>query len=384
MFIQNDIISSQKVDRKILELLDEDITNEEFLLQKFQQIEEINQTSLYGKLLKILTHLDFPYNEAKKIWKEILKNQKLLSDKIGRDIGFRVAMLDYFINLNKKIKNPKIIEIKLYVEAEKLVLLDELTGVYNRRYFDNCLERESNQARRYSRSLSIMILDIDNFKKINDMYGHPKGDWVLEKLGEILNRCTRLEDTVCRIGGEEFALLMPETTTENALIVGNKIRSEFSKLTIEGKKLSLSGGLANMPSDAIEGPKLHQTADKALYFAKYSGKNRIISASKEKRNEIRFPANWKISYNISNRQIETVSKDLSIIGISFDVNEKINEGEILTIGIKNQNRTQDVTFKAKVVWNEEQNDKVHYRIGAKFIETSNQAVHLIKRELEAV
>lgn len=246
--------------------------NEETILNKMDELENKNEDFFYTHIFQVLAEVDFKPDIAKKEWKNIFKHKHLISNVLGRQVDFRVAMLDYFINTNKIIKNPKIMEFKLFTEFAKLMMVDELTQVYNRHYFNTALNREFNQAKRYGRELSIILLDVDNLKEINDRFGHPKGDMALRKLGKILKNNIRSEDTACRIGGDEFVIILPDTDPNGAAFISMRIHNNFSREKINNKYLSISSGIATYPHDTTKLGDLIKVADKLLYRAKDAGR----------------------------------------------------------------------------------------------------------------
>lgn len=165
---------------------------------------------------------------------------------------------------------------------EALSLTDSLTSLRNRRAFDLEFESRFEQARRYARPLSLVIIDLDYFKSINDQFGHSAGDGVLRGIAQILDHGTRRSDFVARIGGEEFAVLLPETSLFEALHFAEKIRSTIMNSTIRTEaathKVTVSVGVANVPHSLVTTPHdFFNAADQALYRAKARGRNRIES-----------------------------------------------------------------------------------------------------------
>ncbi|WCL49810.1 GGDEF domain-containing protein [Leptospira sp. GIMC2001] len=237
-----------------------------------------------SQLVYLLTNISLEYEDSLKLLNETFQLRIKMSHCLNRPVDFRVTLLDILLNNEIRLNNPKMIEIKLYLEQEMQVVVDYLTGLYNKRYFEDALTRELNQTRRYNRNLSVLLIDIDDFKKVNDSYGHAMGDEVLRKLAAIIRENTRKEDTICRTGGEEFTLLLPDTPAKGAWRVGEKIRIAFHKETIASHKLSFSGGVSAYPIDTTDREELIYLADKAMYFSKYSGKNRISIMSDQIRN----------------------------------------------------------------------------------------------------
>lgn len=156
---------------------------------------------------------------------------------------------------------------------------DGLTGLYNRRYMDTTLEREMARCARDRSPLSVLLLDIDHVKGINDEYGHPVGDAVLQQLGRTLGAEARASDVVCRYGGEEFLLVLPGMTLSNAIGRAERLRELCERLPIDtGKgelKITISVGVACFPDHATSVSSLLQHTDQALYQAKENGRNRV-------------------------------------------------------------------------------------------------------------
>lgn len=158
-------------------------------------------------------------------------------------------------------------------QLEELARTDSLTGLRNRRSFDQEFLTRFGHAFRYSRPLAVAMLDIDHFKKINDERGHPAGDEVLQRVASILRRCTRSTDLVARYGGEEFVIALPETPLFESLQVGEKIRAAIAA---DPMGATASMGIASLPhSQFMDAEAMIRAADQALYRAKARGRNRV-------------------------------------------------------------------------------------------------------------
>ncbi|MEC4676563.1 MAG: GGDEF domain-containing protein, partial [Nitrospirota bacterium] len=148
-------------------------------------------------------------------------------------------------------------------------------------YFYECLDLEIARTNRYGKSFSLILFDIDNFKKINDTYGHLAGDEVLQGLANILKSISRETDIVVRYGGEEFIIILPNTDEEETILLAERIKDIVYKTTFmvyetTGVKVTLSGGIASYPQNASDAKNLLSAADTALYSAKAAGKNQIF------------------------------------------------------------------------------------------------------------
>lgn len=173
----------------------------------------------------------------------------------------------------------------LFQQTKELSITDELTGIYNRRYFNQRYEREVMRAIRYQRSLTIVMLDIDHFKVYNDTNGHLLGDEVIKKVSLTIDSIIRKADILARYGGEEFVLILPEITKAKGVQAAEKLRRTIEQTHFQREKtqpcgkLTISLGLATLPDDATDAKTLLEFADKALYMAKKQGRNRVCAYS---------------------------------------------------------------------------------------------------------
>jgi two-component system, cell cycle response regulator len=172
------------------------------------------------------------------------------------------------------------IENAYHEEIYRLTTIDGLTQVYNKRYFIETLERELGRAQRYRRDLSLIMFDIDEFKKINDTFGHLAGDHVLKQLAAVIRSRIRREDILSRYGGEEFAIILPEIDNYNAMQFAEKIRNlvEMAAFRFEDADIpvTISIGVASMQQEVHEPSEFIRIADERLYAAKAAGRNRVV------------------------------------------------------------------------------------------------------------
>ena len=167
-------------------------------------------------------------------------------------------------------------------ELERLSTSDALTGLYNRRYLTQRLSEELVRSYRHKGAFSVLMADVDEFKKYNDAFGHPAGDEVLKKVANILLNATRSMDCSARYGGEEFAVLLTGTAGEVATEVAERIRARVEAHEFAGRKITLSIGIAEFPTDGQTADEVISNADEALYSAKRSGRNRVVRAGAKK------------------------------------------------------------------------------------------------------
>ena len=273
----------------LLKLLESNPRNEDRLLEEFEARSD-GQPPLYSTILYILTHLTFSEAEAERHFKRIRSHRTRVKEKLGRDVGLRVAILDYFVNVSRELKSPKVIEISIYQRTEHEAISDGLTGLYNHAYLTQSLRREVNRARRHELTFSLLMFDLDNFKQVNDLRGHVEGDRVLVKSAALLRESLREIDVPARYGGEEFSVILPETPRAGARLAAERIRARIEqhfKKPKRGTAVTVSGGIATYPEDATTAEDMLRRADEALYRSKAAGKNRITLLGRERRHHER-------------------------------------------------------------------------------------------------
>jgi diguanylate cyclase (GGDEF)-like protein len=168
---------------------------------------------------------------------------------------------------------------RLYQETARLAITDGLTGLFNHRYFRACIEEAVNRAENTGNPVSMIMIDADGFKGINDKYGHQRGDQVLQDMAQIITRGVRESDFVARYGGEEFAVILPDTGPREAYQVAARIHQMVATADFDGLRATVSLGVATYPSNRVKSKDdLISMADEYAYRAKEGGRNRICSA----------------------------------------------------------------------------------------------------------
>ena len=204
----------------------------------------------------------------------LLSENKLLGTLVIEDLPAEDIERAKIVSMQFALEMKKVI---LYEKLEELAITDGLTGLYVRRYFLERLDEESQRSKRYKFNFAFLMIDIDNFKKCNDTYGHLVGDVILREVGRIIKEHVREIDLASRYGGEEFALVLPETGMEGAIHAGERIRKHVEENIFraydEKLKLTVSVGVAVYPEDSDNAREIIEKADEALYVAKKSGKN---------------------------------------------------------------------------------------------------------------
>jgi diguanylate cyclase (GGDEF)-like protein len=173
-------------------------------------------------------------------------------------------------------------QARLFTEMEQLALTDGLTGCYNRRWFDLQLDRDLHLATRMRHPVSLVMIDLDNFKRINDQAGHETGDIALRMLATALRNELRAVDTAVRFGGDEFAVILPQASIDGGLLVAKRLRNRIEQIEIPGYDgMTASFGVATFPTHATCRDDLLIAADRALYYSKNVGRNCVSTPSND-------------------------------------------------------------------------------------------------------
>jgi diguanylate cyclase (GGDEF)-like protein len=232
------------------------------------------------RYLRAVTHLDLRESQCLQLWEEIITRRRQLSDALHRTVSLKTALMDVFSTAGL-LRVPVLIE---YDELKKLNLnavTDSLTELYNRRVFNEFFERELNRAKRYSQPLGLVMMDMHRFKEVNDKHGHPRGDEVLRMAAATLKKALRTSDFAFRIGGDEFALVLPQTDAPQALALSRRIETVFAD-TLKPLQLNVTVGMdygvANFPQDADNAEGLVRIADERLYQRKHTHRGRAAEA----------------------------------------------------------------------------------------------------------
>jgi len=243
----------------------------------YQKLSRNRGDLLYVDLLFALTHQYYPEETAKGLWNQILKHKKRISGKLGRNVGITVAALDYLGNIHNELKAPTVISEHKINQIAEIAIKDGLTQLYDVSTFREKLETEIKRYKRYGSEVSVLMIDIDNFKQYNDAHGHQEGDRILAKVAALIEKTTRDLDICSRYGGEEFSVILPQTNYQAALKIAERIRRRIELKLKEDEGITVSIGCAMCPMDGKSSNVLVKKADKALYYSKANGKNQVAA-----------------------------------------------------------------------------------------------------------
>ena len=232
--------------------------------------------SLFSDMLYALTHKTFPSRQAKTIWAEIGEHRSGLLEQLGRDPGIMVSTHDYLANKSGLLKNVSLIEERKLDSLADVAVHDGLTGLMDKTTFNRRLKEEIERQHRYGGRLSLVLLDIDHFKKLNDTFGHADGDLVLQQVADLIKDQVRTTDVAARHGGEEFAVMLVGVGLRAGATFAERLRQTIEE-TFENTpyKTTVSSGVAESFEDDKEFTHLDliKAADAQLYKAKDAGRN---------------------------------------------------------------------------------------------------------------
>lgn len=233
--------------------------------------------TFFSDLLYAISHHYFAPPVARSLWRKILEHKHSISTRLGRNVRITVATLDYLSNITDDLRAPTLIPEAYVSELANLSMRDAMTGLFNHSTCFELLALELRGYHRYGGRVGLLLLDIDDFKQINDHDGHPAGDQVLIELAEALTSAARRSDVCCRLGGDEFAVILRLTEdARQAREVAERIRACAASIRWRGRPITVSLGVALCDDTVSTVDELVGRADQALYTAKLAGKNRVV------------------------------------------------------------------------------------------------------------
>ena len=224
------------------------------------------------RYLRAIAHVDLRESESVQIWDDMLSRRRELTGLVGRQVSLKTALTDVLSSAGL-LRVPILIEYDELKKLELNAVTDPLTGLYNRRLFAETFEKELNRARRYTQPLGLVTLDLHRFKEVNDKHGHPRGDDVLRAAAATLKKALRTSDSAFRIGGDEFALLLPQTDSAQALALSRRVETVFAEMLQPlqlAVAVAMDHGIAIFPQDAEQADQLIRIADERLYRLKHA------------------------------------------------------------------------------------------------------------------
>jgi len=248
----------------------------ELLADTLESLDISARGQFLQRYIRVITHLDLRESQCIQLWDETLLRRRELSENLGRPVALKTALMDVLASAGL-FRVPIVIEYDELKTLQLNAVTDPLTGLYNRRLFSETFEKELNRGRRYGSPLGLVVLDLHRFKEVNDKHGHPRGDEVLRTAAATLKKALRTSDSAFRIGGDEFALLLPQTDAEQALALSRRVETVFAELLQPlhlSVGVSMDHGVATYPQDGEQADQLIHVADERLYRLKQANHGR--------------------------------------------------------------------------------------------------------------
>ena len=251
----------------------------ELLADTLESLDLSARGQFLQRYIRAITHLDLRESQCIQLWDEMLLRRRELSENLGRQVALKTALMDV-------LASAGLFRVPIVIEYDDLKILqlnavtDPLTGLYNRRLFSETFEKELNRSRRYGSPLGLVVLDLHRFKEVNDKHGHPRGDEVLRAAAATLKKALRTSDSAFRIGGDEFALLLPQTDAEQALALSRRVETVFAETLLPlqlSVGVSMDHGVATFPQDGEQADQLIRVADERLYRLKHANHGRTTN-----------------------------------------------------------------------------------------------------------
>ena len=232
----------------------------------------------YQALSLLQGDISVPDDRAQATFERLRQHQLRLKSSLGRVVGIKTAAMDFLENIERALNLKDDEQALTYAQLAQIAFQDHLTGLANYRYFIRRFNEEIKRADRYHHLVSLVMLDLDHFKRFNDSFGHLAGNRALEHVAVLLRAQVRETDLVARYGGEEFAIILPETTKFEAFDLSQRIREQVAANLVElaegpPQQVTVSIGLATYPRDARGVDSVLGGADEALYASKHAGRN---------------------------------------------------------------------------------------------------------------
>ena len=245
----------------------------DLLVETLDGLDESVRGQFLRQFFRTIAQIDFTDAQSNDYWERILLRRRELAENLGKRVALKTALVDVLASTNF-LRVPILMEYDEFKKLQINAATDALTGLYNRRLFDEYCDKELNRAKRYGHQLAIVILDLHKLKEVNDRHGHLQGDQVLQLAATTLRKTMRASDFAFRIGGDEFALLLPQTDPEQAITLCRRIRSQY-EIDIRPLKMeigvTLDFGVAVHPHDGETKSALMNLADQRLYQLKNAG-----------------------------------------------------------------------------------------------------------------
>lgn len=360
---------SSDLSQRLLELVHAGDLEGAAFQEGLQALVDEYEDEVYPELLYLLCHLRFKPKEAMDHWQGIAEHRQHMAESLQSTVDLRVALVSYFLDTHPLLESPAVIELRLLENARNFAFRDLLTGLYNYRFYREFLPREIWRADQYTTPLSLVVVDIDDFKIFNDQYGHEEGNVALARIAVLLEESLRKVDVAVRYGGEEFVLILPATPKTGAEVVADRARQAIEEEEMHrGERLTVSMGVATYPADASNEHDLLRHADRAMYLAKAKGKNQVELYGNDRRSfsRVHTVINGEFrQMSPESHPLETL--DVSGGGLRFRSDRSMPLGSLVDVDLLVAENDESIRLAGRVVDSKE-GDGGNFEVAVRVVE----------------
>jgi len=298
---------------------------------------------------------------------------------MGRAVNLTTAICDYMQTVRQELVFPKVVELNLFEETSDYRKSDSLTGLYNQSYFNEALKSEASRCKRYQTEFSLILLNLDHFKRIDDTFGNLGTEKILKSIAKLIQSEKRAEDIVFRFSEDEVVLILPGTPKYSALILAERIRHKIAYMNLsfeeEQMEVTVTGGVATFPLDTYIETEMIDCAGRALSRAKRQGRNQVALFSEDKRHNYRMGLIGPIKVQelgMKTSQMPSLGriKDLSLSGVLFESQKPLDMGSRIQVEVPLSSRDKPLVMVGRVT--RLQKSGTAYDVGATFLHFGEQ------------
>jgi len=310
------------------------------LVDEIAQVEAHRGLAVYPELIYNLANLRFSPQDSKHLWQRVVRQHAEMEQKLGSPVDIRVALVNHLLKDNRTLNDPKVIGLHLFQSERPAAHRDDLTGLYGPAMFRESLGHELFHAERTGKPLSLVLVNIDEMKQVNENASFEAGNHVMRELAQVIKRDLRRSDIACRAGLEDFALILPHTSKGSAHVVAERARLAVEKHTFHADSdsacsVTVSMGVATYPADAENITELIRQTDRALYVAKSGGKNQVALFGESRRSFGRVQALLPGTFRtFADAAHSMTTVDISEGGVLFRTTDEIPVGSLIQMHIE--------------------------------------------------
>lgn len=361
---------------------------DDYLIKRLSEVDE-SKTHFYSDALEYLIKIEIPEDEARRIWEDIIMHMAELQQSLGRNVGLKVAALDYFLNKHDSHGEMYEFEINAYRQQARLSMLDDLTGMFNRTYFEMLMQKELRRSVRYNRIFTLVFFAPD---KLDDMMEEKSELFfmqLLKSFSSLTQNIVRAEDTLCRYTEEKFAFMLPETNSKGGVIFAQRIQQLVKRFPMYIEhEVTFSAGIASYPQDGVTTEELQSMADATLFRAQHEGKDLVVKSDKGQRKHKRFTMTWRVTFEVLEGESvsevgsnECITQDVSLGGMNLESTKEMQIDTKLLLTLRPTTVMNEFVKVVGVIRQRKKLNVFRYDYGIEFYNIKDDSIKKLKRIL---